>query len=142
MQTSSADLDTTVAVGAYGDVSVELTAPEDEGTYTGYWRLADASGTLFGEQVYVQIVVSDDAATLTPTPTAETATPTSTSTADRRIGHQHPRTDGHNRIHSHSHSRSDHQFTHGGTLCRADQVLDKRGMPSPRTPSSAAAQPP
>ncbi len=80
METSSADLDTAVAAGAYGDVSVELTAPEDEGTFTAYWQLADASGTLFGEQVYVQIVVNDDASTATPTTTAETVTPTSTST--------------------------------------------------------------
>jgi hypothetical protein len=82
MQTSSADLDTAVAVGASGHVSAELTAPEDEGTFTGYWQLADATGTLFGQQVYVQIVVDDNAATLTPAPTAtaESATPSSDST--------------------------------------------------------------
>ena len=80
MDATSADLDTAVAVGTSGDVSVELTAPEDEGTYTAYWRLADASGTLFGEQFYVQIVVSGDAATVTPTPTTATASAITTST--------------------------------------------------------------
>jgi hypothetical protein len=81
MQSSSADLDAVVAAGACGDASVELTAPEDEGRYTGYWRLADASGALFGEQFYVQIVVSDDAATVTPTPTTATETPSPTATS-------------------------------------------------------------
>jgi hypothetical protein len=81
MDATSADLDTTVAVGSSGDVSVDLTAPEDEGRYTSYWRLADASGTLFGEQFYVEIVVSGDVATVTPTPTATaTASATGTST--------------------------------------------------------------
>ena len=87
MDATSADLDTAVAVGSSGDVSVDLTAPEDEGTYTSYWRLADASGTFFGEQFYVQIVVSGDVATVTPTLTATatalaTATGTSTSTTE------------------------------------------------------------
>jgi hypothetical protein len=83
MGASAADLGGAVPVASAQDVSVVLTAPEDEGSYTGYWRLADSSGTLFGEQVYVQIVVTGDAATLTPTPTAETATlsPTATQAA-------------------------------------------------------------
>jgi hypothetical protein len=70
-----------VAAGELAEISVELTAPESEGTYTGYWILADSGGTAFGTYVYVQIVVSDDAATSTPTPTLEvTATSTPTGT--------------------------------------------------------------
>ena len=96
MSATSAALDTTVAAGASGDVSVELTAPEDEGTYTTYWRLADAGGTLFGEQFYVQIVVSGDAATITPTPTTETptasATASSTPTAESATSTLEPAT--------------------------------------------------
>jgi hypothetical protein len=38
-------------------ISVELIAPETEGTYTGYWILTDGSGTPFGNYVYVKIVV-------------------------------------------------------------------------------------
>jgi hypothetical protein len=77
MAATSATLDSAVGAGASADVSVELTAPEDDGTYTAYWRLADANGRPFGEQFYVQIVVGGDAATLTPTPITPTATPTS-----------------------------------------------------------------
>jgi hypothetical protein len=85
MDATSAELDAAVAVGTSGNVSVDLTAPEDEGNYTSYWRLADASGTLFGEQFYVEIVVRGDVATVTPTPTATataSATGTSTPTAE------------------------------------------------------------
>jgi hypothetical protein len=64
-----------VSAGAMGSISVTLVAPETEGTYTGYWRLATAGGTAFGQSVYVLIVVSDDAATIAPTPTL-TYTPT------------------------------------------------------------------
>jgi len=81
MGADSAALETTVEVGASADVSVELTAPEEGGTYTGYWRLADAGGTLFGEQFYVQIVVSGDPAPDTPSPTTEPETPSPTATA-------------------------------------------------------------
>jgi hypothetical protein len=37
--------------------SVELIAPETEGTYTGYWILTDANGTTFGGYVNIKIVV-------------------------------------------------------------------------------------
>ena len=69
----------------YSDsISVDMVAPSTTGTYYGYWRMADASGNLFGGTIYVMIVVTDDASTLTPTPTAtdeddETSTPTNTS---------------------------------------------------------------
>jgi hypothetical protein len=38
-------------------VSVELIAPEIEGTYTGYWILTDSNGTAFGNYFYLKIVV-------------------------------------------------------------------------------------
>jgi hypothetical protein len=68
------------------EISVGLAAPTTPGTYTSYWRLKNAGGTLFGELVYVQIVVPGSAtATLTPaqssTPTPEiTNTPLPTAT--------------------------------------------------------------
>jgi len=70
-----------VAAGESDSLSVSLVAPETEGSYTGYWRLTTASGNAFGQSVFVQIYVSDDAATSTPTTTA-TATATTTAEAE------------------------------------------------------------
>lgn len=56
------------------EISVGLAAPTTPGTYTGYWRLKNAGGSLFGELVYVQIVVPGSG-TATPTP-AVSSTPT------------------------------------------------------------------
>lgn len=64
-----------VAPGSQAKVSVSLKAPTTEGTFTGYWRLTNQQGVAFGVSVFVKIVVSNSAATLTTTPTA-----TSTST--------------------------------------------------------------
>jgi cell division septation protein DedD len=84
MDGETTEIDQEVSSGATGEISVSLIAPSSEGSYTGYWRLADESGNAFGQSVYVMIVVSDDASTLTPTPTSTTeaveSTPTSTST--------------------------------------------------------------
>lgn len=69
------------------NVSVTLTAPTTTGTYTGYWILSNAGGTKFGASLYITIVVSNSAPTLTPTtgPTATgtiyTRTPTPGNTA-------------------------------------------------------------
>jgi hypothetical protein len=72
-----------VSPGEQVKVSVSLTAPDDYATYTGYWRLVNASGVAFGASFWVKILVSDEAATVTSTPTAtsETSTPTSTAQA-------------------------------------------------------------
>ncbi|MBN1450041.1 MAG: hypothetical protein JW963_03425 [Anaerolineales bacterium] len=63
-------IDETVTAGETTSLSVALVAPETAGSYTGYWRLSTASGDAFGQSVFVLIVVSDDAATVTPTSTA------------------------------------------------------------------------
>lgn len=83
----STPIEQTVAPGASAEISVELTAPDEEGTYTGYWILANSGGVAFGNYVYVQIVVSSsDTATepaeeATETPEAvESPTPASTAT--------------------------------------------------------------
>jgi len=78
MDGSDTEIDQTVNVTKKAEISVELTAPDDEGTYTGYWRLADEYGNLFGELISVQIVVAEPTATSTPT---VTYTPTNTSIA-------------------------------------------------------------
>ncbi len=87
MDGETAEIGEEVSAGVTGDLSVSLIAPSTEGTYTGYWRLADEDGNLFGQSIYVMIVVSNDAATTTPTPTStdetevtSTSVPTSTST--------------------------------------------------------------
>jgi hypothetical protein len=73
----------TVKSNKKAEISVELTAPDEEGTYTGYWRLADEYGNLFGETVYVEIVVKDVTAPgqttlISPTGTITAITPTYT----------------------------------------------------------------
>jgi len=80
MDGEDTEIDDEVAAGDTDSISVSLIAPDDEGTYTGYWQLATDDGTLFGERVYVLIVVSEDATTSTPT-TTTTATATMTATA-------------------------------------------------------------
>lgn len=81
MDSEETEIDQTVFVGETAEISVSLTAPDAEGTYTGYWRMADEDGSLFGGNVYVMIVVTEDAATSTPTPTEETETETPTPTS-------------------------------------------------------------
>jgi hypothetical protein len=81
MDGSETEIEESVSPGSTAEISVNLTAPDDEGTYTGYWQLANSSGTLFGEKVYVQIVVSEDAVTATPTATASATETTEVSTA-------------------------------------------------------------
>ena len=81
MEGSATTIDASVAPGGQVKVSVDLTAPDEEGTHTGYWILANEAESTFGVHVYVQIVVSDDASTITPTVTTEADTSTPTSTA-------------------------------------------------------------
>jgi hypothetical protein len=75
---SDTTIDETVSINKKVDLSLSLTAPDDEGTYVGYWKLADENGNTFGDLVYVSIVVVDEA-TSTPTATT-TSTPTSSPT--------------------------------------------------------------
>ena len=59
MSGADAPLGRYVASGQQAKVSVALTAPALEGTYTGYWILADERGAAFGMPFYVQIVVKN-----------------------------------------------------------------------------------
>jgi hypothetical protein len=43
--------------GKWTQISVDLQAPNVEGTYTGYWRFADPDGNVFGSTLTVSIVV-------------------------------------------------------------------------------------
>ncbi len=73
-----------VTVNDWSEVSVNMTAPKNPGTYTNYWRMTDASGHMFGATLVVSFVVAAPAAptsipTFTRTP-APSATFTFTST--------------------------------------------------------------
>ncbi len=78
---ASAPLPLDVPPGAIVDLSVDLVAPADQGSYTGNWLLRNAAGTNFGLgpeakwPIYVQINVLGGATT--GTPGAATATSTS-----------------------------------------------------------------
>lgn len=64
------------------NITVKLTAPVTPGTYTGYWRLANSKGELFGNIVSVVIKVgAAGTATITLTPGAATATSTAPAAA-------------------------------------------------------------
>lgn len=70
----------TIVPGKWTEISVKLEAPRSAGTYTGYWRMADGDGNLFGATLSVSIKVAvpkADTATPTQPPTA-TSTPTET----------------------------------------------------------------
>jgi hypothetical protein len=81
MSGESTTIDKSVSPNGTASISVDLTAPETDGTYTGYWILSNSSDVAFGNYVYVQIVVSSDASTSTPTLTATTSTVATATTA-------------------------------------------------------------
>lgn len=72
-------LPSSVAPGAIVDISVDMVAPNTPGTIRGNWRMSTVSGQFFGDEVYVQIVVSGGAA---PTNTSEAPEATETATED------------------------------------------------------------
>lgn len=68
--------------GKWTTLSVKLRAPDKTGTYTGYWRLSDTDGKLFGVTLGVSIKVGTPPAdTATPVPSTLTATSTDIPTA-------------------------------------------------------------
>jgi hypothetical protein len=70
----------------WSELSVNLTAPKNPGTYTNYWRLQDSESHMFGATLVVSFkVVAEPTATATFTPTlvptvATTSSPDPTST--------------------------------------------------------------
>ncbi|HEX7973190.1 MAG TPA: NBR1-Ig-like domain-containing protein [Anaerolineales bacterium] len=71
------------APGGTVELSVDMVAPSNTGTYRGYWRMINANGQFFDVSVYVDIVViSGTPGTGTPsTGTPGTGTPTATTAA-------------------------------------------------------------
>lgn len=80
MSGSDTALEDEIAPGEYVEISISMVAPTTEATYNGYWRMTNDDGTLFGDTIYVNIVVTDSASTSTPTPTATSTTSGATST--------------------------------------------------------------
>ncbi len=70
MSGATASLGQVVAPSSQIQTSVTLTAPAAQGTYIGYWRLADNQGNAFGGVVSGKIVGSNAAPTGTPTATS------------------------------------------------------------------------
>ena len=56
---TSAAVTDVVASGATVDLTVDLTAPSDEGTYTANYQMQSDAGEYFGVTVYVRIKVED-----------------------------------------------------------------------------------
>jgi len=71
---SSYTLTKTVKSGAEFDISIDMKAPKIEGFYTGNWRMADDSGAIFGDNVYVLVEVGVATDTKTPMPPTASAT--------------------------------------------------------------------
>ena len=73
---SSLTLEGAVNAGTETELTVTLTAPTEAGTYRSNWIMTDFSGTYFGDEVYVLIIVNGTASS---TPTAQlSSTPTTT----------------------------------------------------------------
>ena len=68
-----------VPPGQQFDISVDLVAPSQAGTYKSTWQMVNANGTAFGDQIYVQIVVSASASTPTSEASPTAAQPTATT---------------------------------------------------------------
>jgi hypothetical protein len=70
-----------VPPGAMALFSVEMVAPQQPGTYRGFWQMTNPSGAVFGHQAWVLVhVEAASRATVTPLPTAM-AQPTATMPA-------------------------------------------------------------
>jgi hypothetical protein len=91
---ASVALSEQVPPGQSIEIAIEMTAPEEPGTYQGNWKLRNAAGELFGigpngsapfwvRIAVIQVATSTPLPSLTPTPTrtpTPSATPTTTPT--------------------------------------------------------------
>jgi len=58
-------------LGSTADISVDMVAPDEPGTYQGFWQMQNPRGVRFGNRVFVMIVVPGP----TPTPEARLLNP-------------------------------------------------------------------
>lgn len=73
---STLTLDQAVSPGEDTELSVTMTAPTTSGSIRSNWRMSTNTGTYFGDEIYVLIIVGGS----TSTAPAATATPTETPT--------------------------------------------------------------
>jgi len=52
-----------VRSGNVGEISVDMIAPTNPGTYVGYWLMRNEKGDTFGEYVFVKIIVPGETST-------------------------------------------------------------------------------
>jgi hypothetical protein len=78
--TTSVSLAQSVAPGAQIDISVDMVAPTDPGSYQSYWKMKNTSGQFFDDSVYVLITVGNPGTTPLPTSETPAVTPSPTST--------------------------------------------------------------
>lgn len=79
MSATAVTLTSAVGAGSVYEISVSMTAPATAGTVRGNWRMSNANGEFFGDEIFVVIVVGAGATATTGAATA-TATATATST--------------------------------------------------------------
>ncbi len=83
--TESVPIQATVLPAQSVEISVEMVAPQDPGSYQGNWKLSNASGALFGigpngdAPFWVRIIVAENQATATAEATV-TSSPTDSDT--------------------------------------------------------------
>ena len=82
---ASVPVSTSVAPGAQIDISVNLVAPANAGSYQGFWKLKNASGQFFNDSVYVMITVGSGGTAQPSSTSAPGATPTTTGTPSNPI---------------------------------------------------------
>ena len=78
--TTSVPVSQSVAPGAQIDLSVDMVAPTNTGSYQGYWKMKNASGQYFDDSVYVLITVGSGGATQPSVTNTPGPSPTATST--------------------------------------------------------------
>jgi hypothetical protein len=82
---TSVPISQSVAPGAQIDVSVDMVAPNNVGSYQGYWKMKNGSGQFFNDSVYVLITVGSGGATQPAYTSTPGATPTSTGVPSNPI---------------------------------------------------------
>ena len=75
----SSRINVPVPPGEWRQISIELNAPNNTGTYTGTWRIANGEGQMFGASLGVSIVVGVNP---TNTPLSPSSTPNLVQTAN------------------------------------------------------------
>jgi hypothetical protein len=77
-----------VPANQMADFTINMTAPNEAGTYRGYWRMRNAQGAFFGDLIWVEIIVGTGTAAptaaLTPGSTAAPS-PTATQSASSAV---------------------------------------------------------